>query len=162
MRKRYSLDEIKQKFIRYRELKHSQITDDEYGFFCGALYMLTSEIVDSLDKDVDFVMLSAQPSNNPIAACTVFPPAPEDLKDKKPIIILTPIIFGFGIDWDKHGPSSLFCFLPITEPWGFPQRGRVSRGRALDWVFKEDAFERRSGRIISGMRRGRQLRGLYY
>jgi len=110
MNKRYTLDQIKQKFIKYRELKCSQLTDNEYEFFCDALIILPREIVDSLVKDVDFVLLSGQ---QPRAVNSAFISwlDDEDLKNKKAQIVLTPIIFGFGIEWRKHGDDQRWAVL---------------------------------------------------
>lgn len=106
MTQRYTHEEVKQKFIRYRDLERSQLTEDEYGFFCGALHMLSREILDNLDRNADFVMLSAQPPTKPKSACIYFPPEYENARSTKPVIILTPIIFGFGIEWDKRFNSA--------------------------------------------------------
>jgi len=93
MSKRYTLDEIKQLFWEYRKLKYSRLTDDEFGMFCRALSVLPKEIIDTLNKDVDFILLSAHDRNAVEQACIIM--LDEIPKDKKALIILTPIVFEF-------------------------------------------------------------------
>jgi hypothetical protein len=53
----YDQNDIKSKFIDYRSIKHSQITDDEFDFFCGELWYLPKEIVDRVKDEVCFLLL---------------------------------------------------------------------------------------------------------
>ena len=87
----YSFEEIKTKFKNYRELKESDITDEEYDLFCEELQVLPKEIVDKVHTEVQFVFLSADPKKgNP--ACYV--PLKELIDEgKEGIIVLTPFIF---------------------------------------------------------------------
>ena len=87
----YTFEEVKDKFKEYRELKRSNLTDDEYDLFCGELYVLPKEIVDRIYTEIYFVLLSAdQEKGSP--ACYV--PLQELIDEKrKGIIVLTPFIF---------------------------------------------------------------------
>jgi hypothetical protein len=93
MSKRYSLDEVKQIFREYREIKNSRLTNDEFDMFCRALRYLPKEIVDRLNRDVEFILLSAHDRNASEQACIIW--LNDVAKDKKALIILTPIIFEF-------------------------------------------------------------------
>jgi hypothetical protein len=87
----YSLEEIKTKFKNYRELKESNITDEEYETFCGGIMVLPKEIVDKVQNEIYFVLMSAHPKKgNP--ACYVNLKKGID-KGKEAIIVLTPFIF---------------------------------------------------------------------
>jgi len=92
----YSSEDIKTKFKSYRELKESAINDEEYDMFCDEIQALPKEIVDKVETEIQFVLLSAAPIR---PACHI------DLKEmvgKKGIIVLTPFIFGAPyIDIDK-------------------------------------------------------------
>ncbi len=87
----YTFEEVKDKFKEYRELKTSDLTDDEYDLFCGELMVLSKEIVDRIYTKICFVPLSADPEKG-IAGCYV--PLKELIEEKKEgIIVLTPFIF---------------------------------------------------------------------
>ena len=87
----YTFEEIKDKFKEYRELKRSDLTNDEYDLFCGELIVLPKEIVDRIYNEIYFVLLSADPKKG-IAGCYV--PFKELIEEKKEgIIVLTPFIF---------------------------------------------------------------------
>lgn len=94
----YSFEEIKTKFKNYRELKESNITDEEYDIFCEEIQVLPKEIVDKVQTEVQFVLLSADPKKgNP--ACYVNLREGID-KEKEAIIVLTPFIFALFFDED--------------------------------------------------------------
>ena len=96
----YSFEEIKTKFKNYRELKESNITDEEYDIFCDEIQLLPKEIVDKVHIGIKFVLLSANPKNvNP--ACYVNLKKGIE-KEKEGIIVLTPFIFGAPYI-DKNG-----------------------------------------------------------
>jgi hypothetical protein len=96
----YSFEEIKTKFKFYRELKESDITDDEYDIFCEEIQVLPKEIVDRIQTEIKFILLSADPNKgNP--ACYVNLEEGID-EEKKGIIVLTPYIFGASY-YDKDG-----------------------------------------------------------
>jgi len=89
----YTFEEIKDKFKEYRELKRSDLTDDEYDLFCGEIIVLPKEIADRIYNEIYFVLLSADPKKG-IAGCYV--PLGELIVEKKEgIIVLTPFIFGY-------------------------------------------------------------------
>jgi len=89
----YTLEEIKEKFKEYRELKKSNLTDDEYEIFCDELMALPKEIVDRIYTEIYFVPLSGADPKKGIAACYV--PCLKELVDegRQGIIFLTPFIF---------------------------------------------------------------------
>jgi hypothetical protein len=93
MSKRYNLEEIKCIFRIYREIKFSRLTDDEFDLFCRALSILPKEIVDSVNRDVDFILLSAHDQNAAEQACSIM--LEEVPKEKKALIILTPLVFEY-------------------------------------------------------------------
>jgi hypothetical protein len=87
----YTLEEVKDKFKEYRELKRSELTDDEYDLFCDELIVLPKDIVDRIYTEIYFVLLSADPKKGS-PACYV--PLKELIEEKKQgIIVLTPFIF---------------------------------------------------------------------
>ena len=87
----YNLEEVKDKFKEYRELKSSELTDDEYDLFCDELMVLPKEVVDRIYNEISFVLLSADPKMG-VAGCYV--PLKELIEEKKEgIIVLTPFIF---------------------------------------------------------------------
>jgi len=92
MKKNYFIfEEVKDKFKEYRELKVSNITDDEYDLFCGELIVLPKEIIDRIYTEIYFVLLSADPKDGS-PACYV--PLKELIDEgRKGIIVLTPFIF---------------------------------------------------------------------
>lgn len=96
MIERYTLEEVKQLFKDYRKIEKSEISDNEYILFCDAIHILPKDIVDKVNKEIDFILLSAKPKKAN-AACFYFL-EDEDIKNKKGFIIITPIIFGFGIN----------------------------------------------------------------
>ena len=87
----YTFEEVKDKFKEYRELKRSDLTDDEYDLFCGELMVLPKEIVDRIYNEICFVLLGADPKKG-IAGCYV---SLKELIDegREGIIVLTPFIF---------------------------------------------------------------------
>jgi len=91
----YTFEEVKDKFKEYRELKRSDLTDDEYDLFCEELIVLPKEIVDRIYTEIYFVPLSADPKKG-IAGCYV--PLKELIEEKKEgIIVLTPFIFAYFV-----------------------------------------------------------------
>jgi len=87
----YNLEEVKDKFKEYRELRESELTDDEYGLFCFELTVLPKEIVDRIYNEIYFVLMSAEPKKG-VPACYV--PLKELIEEKKEgFIVLTPFIF---------------------------------------------------------------------
>jgi hypothetical protein len=95
----YSFEEIKTKFKYYKELKESNITEEEYGIFCDELQVLPIEIVDKVENEIQFIPLSTDcKKGNP--ACYVNLRKGVD-KEKEGIIVLTPFIF--DIFFDKNG-----------------------------------------------------------
>jgi len=100
----YSFEEIKIKFESYRDLKESDITDDEYDRFCSEIQMIPKDIIDEILKGIKFVLLSANPKKvNP--ACYVNLKKLNDEK-KEGIIVLTPYILGAPYI-DKNGNEKL-------------------------------------------------------
>lgn len=57
----YSLDQIKTKFKSYRKLSESNINKDEYLKFCDEIQLLPKEIVDKIQIEIQFVLMSADP-----------------------------------------------------------------------------------------------------
>jgi len=57
----YSLDQIKTKFKSYRKLSESNINKDEYLKFCDEIQLLPKEIVDEIQIEIQFVLMSADP-----------------------------------------------------------------------------------------------------
>ena len=108
MSNRSTIDEIKQLFGGYRDLKYSRLTNDEFEIFCRALCILPKEIIDSLNTDVDFILLSAHDRNAAEQACIIM--LDEVPKEKKALIILTPIIFEF-LARPKHENDSISAIL---------------------------------------------------
>jgi len=87
----YSLDQIKTKFKSYRKLSESNINKDEYLKFCDEIQLLPKEIVDEIQIEIQFVLMSADPEKgNP--ACYINLAKGID-KKKEGIIVLTPHIF---------------------------------------------------------------------
>ena len=87
----YTFEEIKDKFKEYRELKRSDLTDDEYDLFCGEIIVLPKEIADRIYNEIYFVLLSADPKDGS-PACYV--PLKELIDEgREGIIVLTPFIF---------------------------------------------------------------------
>lgn len=87
----YTVEEVKDKFKEYRELKRSNLTDDEYNLFCGELHVLPKVTVDKIYTEIYFVLLSADPKKGS-PACYV--PLQELIDEKrKGIIVLTPFVF---------------------------------------------------------------------
>lgn len=104
----YSFKEIKTKFKSYKELKELNITEKEYDKFCDEIQVLPKEIVDKVQTEIQFVLLSANPKKlNP--ACYVNLRKEFD-KEKVAIIVLTPYIFG-AIYIGKSGEQKI-----IDEP----------------------------------------------
>ena len=96
----YNFEEIKTKFKNYKDLKESNITEEEYDIFCDEIQALPKEIVDKVQTEIQFVLLSADPEKgNP--ACYVDLREGVD-KEKEAIIVLTPYIFG-APHIDKNG-----------------------------------------------------------
>ncbi len=97
---RYTLEKIEQKFKEYRDIKLSDTSHDEYKFFCDAIHILPMDIVDRIHMEVLFTVLSSQEDKANIA-CFLWNDD-EDTRKKKAIIVLTPIISGFGINIKQH------------------------------------------------------------
>jgi len=89
-KKYYSIKEIKEKFKYYRDLENSDITDEEYETFCGAIEVLPREIVDRINIEIEFALLSAY-SNKGSPACYINIKGLD--KRRKGIIVLTPHVF---------------------------------------------------------------------
>jgi hypothetical protein len=87
----YTFEEIKELFKEYRELKESNITEDEYDLFCEELHVLPKEIVDKVHTEIHFVPMSADPKKVN-QACYVQLKKLTD-EEKEGIIVLTPFIF---------------------------------------------------------------------
>lgn len=88
----YRVEEIKDKFKSYIDIKKSNITPDEYEIFCGHIQYLPKEIVDRVLTEIEFVMLSADPKKgNPACYVNIRKGIEEE---KEGIIVLTPYIFG--------------------------------------------------------------------
>ena len=93
--KYYDLEEIKNKFSQYGPREPYSISDNEYRLFTAALSCLPKNIVDKVNDEVQFVLLSYEDNSaqkNVNQACYI------DLKrsipeDKKAIIVLSPLIF---------------------------------------------------------------------
>jgi hypothetical protein len=96
----YTLEKIEQKFKEYRDIKLSDTSDDDYRFFCDAIHILPMDIVDRIHMEVLFTVLGTQEDKAKIA-CFLWNDD-EDIRKKKAIIVLTPIMFGFGIDIKHH------------------------------------------------------------
>ena len=87
----YSFEEIKTKFQSYKDLKESNITEEEYEIFCDEIQVLPKEIIDKVQTEIQFVLLSADfKKGNP--ACYVNLREGVD-KEKEAIIVLTPFVF---------------------------------------------------------------------
>jgi hypothetical protein len=84
----YSLDQIKTKFKSYKKFSESNITNDEYLRFCDEIKLLPKKIVDKIQIEIQFTLLSADPD----IACYINLKKGFD-KKKKGIIVLTPLIF---------------------------------------------------------------------
>lgn len=98
--KYYNFKEIKAKFRSYRELIESTITDEEYDIFCDEIQVLPKDIVEKIQTEIQFVLLSAVSKKvNP--ACYINLREGFD-KEKEAIIVLTPYIFGAPYI-DKNG-----------------------------------------------------------
>lgn len=103
----YSLNEIKELFKSYSPSLECPITEEEHEQFCEAIKQLPKEIVDIVNKEIYFILMSSNPSSLN-AACYI------DIergipKEKKGIVIVTPIIFGYkpglfspGIEYILH------------------------------------------------------------
>lgn len=104
-RKYYPLEKIKEKFISYRDLKESNITDDEYYILCGELQYLPAIIIDRIYDEIHFVLMSAQPGKG-TPACYVNLRKRFDVK-KKGIVVLSPYIFGAPYS-DKNGKERIY------------------------------------------------------
>ena len=91
-KKYYSIKEIKDKFKSYRDLENSDITDKEYRIFCDAIQILPMEIVDKINVEIEFALLSAHcRTGNPACYINLI----NGLGDKKRgIIFITPHVFG--------------------------------------------------------------------
>jgi hypothetical protein len=90
--KYYSFEEIKTKFKSYRELQESAITDDEYVRFCDEIQVLPREVVDKVQAEIQFVLLSGNPKMVNTACYINLRKGIEP--EKIAIIVLTPFIFG--------------------------------------------------------------------
>jgi len=100
----YSFEEIKTKFKSYRELKESSITEEEYDIFCDEIQLLPKEIVDKVQSEIKFVLMSANPEKVTLAC---YLNLKEELnKEKEGIIVLTPFIFGAPYK-DKNGNEKI-------------------------------------------------------
>jgi len=86
----YKFKEVKDKFKEYRELKRSDLTDDEYDLFCRELMVLPKDVADRIYNEIYFVLLSAKKG-----IVGRYVPLKEFIDEKKEgIIVLTPFIFG--------------------------------------------------------------------
>lgn len=92
-KKYYTLDEVKDKFKEYRELKVSDLTEDEYDLFCEELHVLPKEIVDKVHTEIQFVPMSGADPKKGNLACYVS--LLKELVDegRQGIIVLTPFVF---------------------------------------------------------------------
>ena len=120
---KYSKEEVKEKFQQARSV--NRISDTEYDLFCEALCELSKEIVDSVEDNVYFAFLSADPEIKRGAACFIN----RDDTDRKHIICLSPLYFvlcpsernyefleRFGIDKQGHESRS-FLFHEVAHYW---------------------------------------------
>jgi len=105
-KKYYHFEEIKEKFISYRNPKESNITDDEYNIFCGELQYLPKTIIDTIYDEIYFVLMSVQPGKG-TPACYVNLRKGFDVKKKKGIVVLSPYIFGASLT-DKNGNKRIY------------------------------------------------------
>lgn len=139
----YTPDEVKQIFREYREIKHSRLTDDEFDIFCRALCILPKEIVDSLHNAVEFVLLSAHHQNAAEQACML--PFDDELKKKKALIIITPIIFGYRTDWSNREDDRRWAILhevahfhlgtrPYESPEDFERKEKEADELVQKWL----------------------------
>lgn len=98
----YCLEQIEIIFESYLTKKFS-INEREYTIFCEEIQILPKEIVDRVQNEIDFVMLSADPKKvNPAYYINLTRGID---KGKKGIIVLTPYIFGapyLGKDGEKN------------------------------------------------------------
>jgi len=90
-KKYYCVEEIKNKFKSYRDLENSDITDEEYEMFCDAIQILPMKIVDKINVEIEFALLSAH-SNKGNPACYINIKGLDERK--KGIIFITPHVFG--------------------------------------------------------------------
>ena len=85
---KYTIDEVKTKFQYVR--KANEISNAEYDLFCEALSGLTTKILDAVEKDVCFALLSVDPKIKATTGCYI---NTSDYEGKKGIICLTPLYF---------------------------------------------------------------------
>lgn len=102
----YTIEEIREKFISYRDPKHSVITKREYEIFCSEIEMIPKTTVNTIDKEIYFVLMSARPGKG-TPACYVN--LRKDFDEKKNgIVVLSPYIFG-AIGKDNNGNDKKYC-----------------------------------------------------
>ncbi len=103
-KKYYDLEEIEKKFFSYRDLKESNITDDEYKIFCGEIKILPAIIINTIYEEIHFVFMSGYEKNVDLA-CYL------NLRDKyfvkkKGIVVLSSYILGTPY-LDKNGKEKI-------------------------------------------------------
>ncbi len=104
-KKYYNLKEIEKIFFSYRNPKHSVLTKKEYGVFCREIVKIPKTIIDTIDKEIYFVLMSAQPGKG-TPACYVNLRLP-DMKNRKGIVVFSPYIFG-AVGKDKNGKDKKY------------------------------------------------------
>ncbi|MGB9006421.1 MAG: hypothetical protein WCB96_11915 [Candidatus Aminicenantales bacterium] len=101
----YELNQIKDIFKAYKDSIDLPITEEEYDIFCRQLVQIPKDKLDIINKNIYFVLLSANPTCT-IPACLI------NLDDRKfngknALIILTPLIFGYPPGTCSPGPEKI-------------------------------------------------------